>query len=83
MRKIDFSKMQSLEDRRTEDNRVTLETELATAMAALAASDWQVIREAEGGPAMDPDLRESRVVARATISRLRADLAALSPSATT
>lgn len=83
VRKTDFSQMQSLEARQAEENRLALETELATAIAALAASNLQVIREAEGGPVMAHDLRDARVAARAAISRLRADLAALSASAIT
>lgn len=77
MSNIDFSRMLTHETRLVGAHRERLEAELATAEADLAASDWQVIRAAEGGPAMAPGLRDARAAARATISRLRADLAAL------
>jgi hypothetical protein len=79
MHKIDFSRMQTRDARLLRDQRLALETALAAAEATIAASDWQVIRAAEGGPTLPPDLREARSTARATISRLRAELAALLP----
>lgn len=80
MTRIDFSLMLSREARQSHDHRLRQEADLARAEADLASSDWQVVREAEGGAIMNADTREARALARALISRLRADLAALPPS---
>ncbi|NEX47746.1 hypothetical protein [Pseudotabrizicola algicola] len=77
MSKIDFSRIITRSAREAEDECRRLQAELVQAEADLAATDWQVIREAEGGPAMDPALRAARAEARANISRLREAILAL------
>lgn len=77
MGKIDFTRMIPRTAHAAEKGRLTREADLAQAMADLAATDWLVIRAAEGGAAMAPKDRAARAKARDTISRLRAELAAL------
>jgi hypothetical protein len=79
MSKIDFSRMITFEERKTEERRQAASLEIVEASAVLGATDWQVIREAEGGNPMTEDIRESRAKARDLISRLRAELATLPP----
>lgn len=77
MRKIDFGRMLTREVQLEQDRRLALAAALIAAETELTASDWQVIRGAEGGTAMAPELREARTATRARSSRLRDDLAAL------
>ena len=79
MKTIDFSRMITPADRAALARRQQIETALAEADAALVTTDWQVIRQAEGGTALTPAERAVRKEARATISRLRDDLASLPP----
>lgn len=79
MTTIDFSRMITPADRAAVARRQQIGTALAEAEATLAATDWRVIRQAEGGAALTPAERATREAARATISRLRDELATLNP----
>lgn len=74
MTTIDFSLMVTAEAKAAaallEETRATI----ADATAVLAESDWMVIREAEGGPAVPDDIRAARQDMRDLISKLRKEI---------
>lgn len=74
MPRIDFARLITAEARAEAERRTATEAALAAALARLAETDWMVIREAEGGPAVTEEVRAARQAARFDVSLLRAAL---------
>lgn len=77
MSNIDFSQMQTPELLSALGKRREIENSISRLLAKLAETDWLVIREAESGELINPEVREERKLARAEVSRLRAELETL------